>query len=345
MITLDRKNLILFVQGGAGDVMAHTPMIRSCRKKYPNDQIIVISTYKDLLKHNPNIDVLLSGDDMGDFYNDYILNKEVRFFKKHFVYDGFLDTPRRNSESLPEFICKMYDVPYDGEKLDYFPTEYDGKVAKTFLGQYDKPVILLHLTGSIPSEGGMFNKTHGHKDLNPKIVAPLVEKFSDKFYFVQIGLEGEPVVPGAIDALGMKFREAVALIPGCFSFIFIESVYTHCSNALGKKGIVVFQNTDPEFFGYENNYNVHWSGGCKDWPCNRPLGATLDVMPGYKNPKTRERPLWVCENQVCAQMPTEELQKVFVECTTALGGKAGKGANTLQDARAAIPTMKLVPNE
>jgi len=327
------KNIILFIQGGAGDVLAHTPMIRGFREKYPDDQIVVIATYSQLLKHNPNIDVLLSGAELDDFYGDYIYKKDVRYFKKHFIYDGYLDVPGRNSSCLPEFVCKMYGVPYDGKKLDYFTTEYERKAAKTFLGQYPKPVVLLHTTGSIPSEGGQFNKVHGHKDLNPAIVAPLVEKFKNDFVFIQMGLEGEPVVPGAIDGLGMKFREAVAMFQECFTFIAIESIYAHCSNALGKSGIVVFQNTDPDFFGYVNNYNVHWDGGCEEWPCNRPLGATLDVMPGFLNPKTRDRPLWVCKKQVCAQMPPEKLIEVFSECSTDLMKRRNAHSNTLAEAR------------
>ena len=329
---MPKKNLILFTQGGAGDVLAHTPMFRGFRKKYPDDQIIVISTYKTLLEGNPNIDVLLSGDELEDFHEKYIHNQDVRFFKKHFVYDGFLDVEGRDSKTLPEFICKMYSAPYDEGKLDYFTTPYERKASKTFLEQYEKPVILLHIMGSIPSEGGGFNKNHKHKDLNPAIVAPLVKKFSDKFTFIQIGLEGEPLVEGAIDGLGIKFREAVALVQDCFSFIFIESIYMHCSNALGKTGVVVFQNTDPEFVGYDSNYNVHWSGGCEDWPCNRPI-VGLDLMAGYRNPKTRERLLWACPNQVCAQMPTEDLQKAFEECTSKLGEKTRPPTLTLADAR------------
>ena len=336
-----KKSIILFVQGGAGDVLAHTPMIRGFRNKYPDDEIVVISTYSDLLKYNPNIDVLLNSENMEDFYGDHILEKDLRFFKKHFVYDGFRDEERSKSTCLPEFICRMYGIAYDGEKLDYYSTPYERRAARTFLNQYNRPVILLHTTGSIPSENNSFRKVHGHKDLNPAIVVPLIQKHgvpptpgehNDKFYFIQIGLEGEPKVEGSIDALGLKLRESIALVEACHSFIFIESIFAHCAAAFEKKGVVVFQNTDPEFFGYKTAFNAYFSGGCPIWPCNRPITPPgLDLNPGFKNPKTRERELWVCPKQVCAEMPPEKLESVFLD---AVGmKKTGGGAPTLAAVR------------
>jgi len=75
------KRIILFCQGGAGDVLAHTPMIRGMRNEYPDDLIIVLSTYKQLLEHNPNIDILFPLNDIQDFYSEFVISKNVRFFK------------------------------------------------------------------------------------------------------------------------------------------------------------------------------------------------------------------------------------------------------------------------
>ena len=309
----EKSKIILFIQGGAGDILAHTPMIRGMRKKYPDDELIVLSTYSQLLEGNPNIDKLITLKDPQDFYSEYILGKNVRFFKKHFVYDALMDLPAAGVKCLPEFICKCYDVEYDGENLDYFITDYEKRAAKTFTSQFTKPIILLHIFGAVPSDGAR-NKTNALKDLNPSIVAPIVAKYKDKYDFLQIGLKDEPLVPGAFDCLEMPLRDAIALIPLAKSYIFIESIFAHCTNALNTSGVVVFQNTNPEFFGYKNNFNTWDSGGCKNWPCNRPVGALLDFAAGYKNPKTREKILWECKpKQSCAQMKTEDLEKVFLD--------------------------------
>jgi len=312
----ERKRIILVTQGGAGDVLAHTPMVRYYRKKYPEDELIVASTYAQLWENNPNVDKVVPLNAVEEFYQDEILHKEIRFVKKHFVYDSIFDERGRGSKCLPEFICKIYDAEYDGQKLDYFVAEKEKKIAKTFLRQYRTttklPIVLLHCTGSIASDGNL-NKSNSFKDLEIPKVVELVKRQREKILFIQIGLNGEPVVEGAIDALGMPMREAVALIPEVDSFLFIESLFAHCSNALGKTGLVVFQNTDPTFFGYSNNHNLSFSGGCADWPCNRPVGALFDLMAGYRNPKTRQKLLWECNDQLCKKMPVEDVEKALLE--------------------------------
>jgi len=332
----EKSKIILFCQGGAGDVMAHTPAIRYFKTKYPDDELIVLSTYSQLLENNPHIDKLISLKDPKDFYSEYILNKNVRFFKKHFVYDGIMDEPAKGCKCLPEFICKMYDAEYDGKPLDYVITDYEKRAAQVFMGQYkftNRPLVLLHCTGSIPSDGN-FNKTNNLKDLNIGLMTQLVAKYKEQMLFIHIGLEGEPKIEGTIDALGMSLREAVALFPLADSYIIIESIFAHCTNALKTNGIVVFQNMNPDFFGYSNNYNVSWTGGCKSWPCNRPVGALLDLNPGYQNPKTRQQLLWECANQVCAQIPLEKLEKALLE---SLDKNKQKGNPALEAARATPP--------
>jgi hypothetical protein len=139
----------------------------------------------------------------------------------------------------------------------------------------------------------------------------------------------------------MPMRETIALIPHCDTFIFIESLFAHIAAALKKPGIVVFQNTKPDFFGYETAYNIWNTGGCEIWPCNRPVGALLDMLPGYKNPKTRERLLWECPDQKCARMNPGELEAVFLESVNG----SNKKFSTLQEAQNAEPSKKPTPQD
>jgi len=335
-----QSSIILFCQGGAGDVLAHTPMIRYFRNKYPDDKIVVTSTYSQLFDNNPNIDLVVPLKDPKDFYTEHVLNKNVRFFKKHFVYDAIMDEPAMGCKNLPEFICKVYGAEYDGKPLDYIISDYERRAAKTFVDQYrpfNKPIVLLHCTGSIPSDGA-FNKTNSLKDLKIDTVNKLVDRLKDKVIFIHVGLEGEPKVTGAIDALGTPMRDAIALIGLVDTYILIESLFAHCSNALGTSGLVVFQNTSPNFFGYSNNYNLSFNGGCEVWPCNRPVGALLDLAPGYRNPKTRQPLLWECPNQVCANIPVEELEKSLLTALEDLQKKkVQKGNPALEAARRTPP--------
>jgi ADP-heptose:LPS heptosyltransferase len=319
MATKEKKQRqIFFIQGGAGDVLAHTPMIRSFRNKHPNDEIVVLSTYAQLWEGNTNVDIVAATKELEDVYQTYVLSygqDNVRFFKKHFIYDAIFDDPANGAANLPEFICNVYGTEYDGKPLDYTIGEKEKKNINTFLGQYrnlNKPIVLVHCTGAIPSDGN-FNKTNNLKDADVKKISELVKKYNEQCIFIQIGLQGEPLVEGAIDTLGMPMREAIALIPHCTTFIFIESLFMHCSDALQKSGVVIFQNTSPKFFGYAHNLNFGSGCGCESWPCNRPVGALLDVLPGYRNPKTREKLLWECPEQKCKEWTVADLDKAFQE--------------------------------
>lgn len=308
--------MIFFTQGGAGDVLVHTPTVRYWRKKHPQDELVVLSTYPHLWENNPNVDRIIKLSDPVDVYDQY--KNRIRFFKKHFIYDAIFDRPAQTSKTLPEFICNVYDAEYDGQPLDYFPTTQELKIAKTFMGQFKKPVVLLHLVGAIPSEGTP-QKVHTHKDIRFDDIKPVIEKYKDRYDFVQIGLIGEPLVEGALRGFGMPMREAAACVSLCHTFIFIESFFAHVSNAVRKAGVVVFNNTSPEFFGYAGNVNVSHSGGCPDWPCNRPVGALLDIQAGYLDPQTRNRPLWCCVEQRCAVTPPtlliDALEKSLINAT------------------------------
>ena len=101
-------------------------------------------------------------EEVKDFYSEYVLTRNVRFFKKHFVYDGILDEPAKGCKTLPEFICSMYDLPYDGGLPEIFLTDYEKRKAATFIEQGSKPIVLLHISGAVPSENMGQDKAPSH---------------------------------------------------------------------------------------------------------------------------------------------------------------------------------------
>jgi ADP-heptose:LPS heptosyltransferase len=300
-----QKTIMLMVQGGAGDVLAHTPAIRGMREKYPDDELVVLATHDHLLKYNKHIDRLISlmgNQEARQIYDDLIAqNFDLRFFRHHFLYDSLFDEVGKKSKTLPEYICNLYQVEYDGQPLDYNISQYEKDAATAFMQQFDKPIILLHLTGVLPMKSVDFN-----------IITPIIQKHQQQYHFVQIGGSGEPEIPGTINALGMPMRDTISIMPHAKLCILIESVFAHVSSALNLGSVVIFQSTSPEFFGYENNINVWDSGDCEQWPCNRPIGPLNKFLPAYLDLKTGQPRPWMCPEPKCSRLKTGLLEKTIV---------------------------------
>lgn len=278
-----RNTIIELHQGGCGDVISATPCIRATKRAFPDDELIILSTYSDVLKHNPNIDILIplnDPDQVKDFYSEYVLTRNIRKFCKFFPYDHIYNTPVIGCKTLREFICNLYGFGnyFDNDLPDIYLTDYEKRKTAVFLEQDSKPIVLLHLETASPSEGGlnrwlcggcggrgigpdgnrcqmcggagqvvMKQKTNALKDIDPSVVAPIVAKYKDKYNFLQIGLTGERLVEGAIDVLDLPLRDTIALFqhPQVKTAIVAESLFMHAAAALRKSIITIFQNSPP----------------------------------------------------------------------------------------------------
>jgi len=287
--------IVYIIQGGAGDVVAATPTIRGLKKTYPEDELIVLSTWAHMLYGNPHIDRLLSFQvehEIREIFNQFIEPHkldELRFVKDRFPYDAFFDYPRFNSKTLPEYICRVNNVEYDGKPPDYVITEFEKCAAKEWMMQFTKPVVLLHTQGVMSL-----------KSIPSKTMQKFIRSYSNEFDFVQIGAANDPPIENTHNALGMPMRDTCSILPLAKHRILIDSVFAHVSAALRLKSIVAFHATDPKFFGYENHINISNSNcQCPLWPCNRPVGSIHKFMPGYKNLKTGGVMHWHCANQTC----------------------------------------------
>ena len=144
-------------------------------------------------------------------------------------------------------------------------------------------------------------------------MVPILEKLSSDYEFIQIGAAGEPVITGIHNALGMPIRDTVSIMPHMKLCILIESLFAHCSNALALRSVVIFQSTSPEFFGYENHFNVWDTGGCKSWPCNRPIGSLNKFLPAYRDLEKGDALPWMCPDPLCSKMTAKDLEVTIWE--------------------------------
>lgn len=78
---------------------------------------------------------------------------------------------------------------------------------------------------------------------------------ADGHEVIQLGTEGEVVLVPDFRK-GLSFKEIKELIKSCDLFISIDTWLQHACHHYGKKGIVIFSQSDPRIFGYPDNINI-----------------------------------------------------------------------------------------
>jgi len=72
----------------------------------------------------------------------------------------------------------------------------------------------------------------------------------------QIGIEGEELLGCDEDWIGQSFDELKELLDITDIFISVDSFFPHFAHYNGKNGVVIFTQSDPKIFGYEENNNL-----------------------------------------------------------------------------------------
>lgn len=72
---------------------------------------------------------------------------------------------------------------------------------------------------------------------------------------VQIGINGETKLT-EMCLFNLQFSELKKLLNGVDTFIAVDNFFPHFANHYGKRGIVLFGQSDPNIFGYRSNVNL-----------------------------------------------------------------------------------------
>jgi ADP-heptose:LPS heptosyltransferase len=83
----------------------------------------------------------------------------------------------------------------------------------------------------------------------------LIELIKDNNDTIQIGLMGEEKLVDDC-RFNLSAVEIEQLVKQCDFFISIDSFLPHLAHYVGKKGIVIFSQSDPNIFGYKENVNI-----------------------------------------------------------------------------------------
>ena len=66
------KNIIFNIEGGIGKSIMATAVCEAIKKKYPNDNLIVLTSYPEVFICNPHIYRCYNHNQLSYFYNEYI---------------------------------------------------------------------------------------------------------------------------------------------------------------------------------------------------------------------------------------------------------------------------------
>lgn len=73
---------------------------------------------------------------------------------------------------------------------------------------------------------------------------------------IQVGIEGEKEIGADEIYFNLSFKDLEKLVEKCDIWISVDNFFPHFCNHLGKKGIVLFNKSDPNIFGYKQNINL-----------------------------------------------------------------------------------------
>ena len=298
------KFKLLSIDFGVGDVLMTTPLIRSIKKKCveENKKLAVACIYSDILRFNPNIDLLLQLGTMNDMYRIFKEIKDPSDFICLKPYEN--QSQWFGNEPMSKLFCDLAGYEYDNDKLDIFLTKEEEEFGTEFTKRFKKPLIILQVESArVSLRGG--EKMITEKDWFNERWDAVVDALKDKYDFIQVGGKDEYRVKGINCSLLGKttYRESAAILKNCFTFITIDSAVSHLGPAVGKTGIVLFGRSKVSALGHKYNTNIIVRESCPDIECLRPNPSVGDLMLNKENQLTN----WVCPDKVCMKAITPEM--------------------------------------
>lgn len=241
-------NIIFQIDGGIGKSIAATAVCKAIRKQYPDDQLLVITAYPEVFFCNPNVDRVLSHNNLNYFYKDFIEGQQVKML----AHNPYLDSAFVNEDGhLVKVWCEMCGIGYNGEMPELVLTERE----RAFYGKdmrSEKPILLIQTNGGA---AGQPNKYSWMRDLPISTAQQVVDAFTYDYHVVHIRREDQLPLQN-VTTVQMDFRALAVLIQLSSKRLFIDSFAQHAAAALGKPSVVCWIGNKPEQFGYAMHTNI-----------------------------------------------------------------------------------------
>ncbi|MDO6434604.1 glycosyltransferase family 9 protein [Flavitalea sp. BT771] len=254
------KDFIIYSWGAIGDALVCTPVYKALKEKFPDRRIIVYyinPRHKKVFEHNPYIDSLR-------YLTSWALLRYPRHLLSYWLKKKMPNAYRMAFQHVPvsriyrknvvDIAADIFGLTLKDRRIQLFFTEKEHRIAREKLAPY-RNVVFMHIHSRA-------SRNHHWKISNwIELVRQLPE-----YTFIQTGHADEEYVKGAVDWRGkVPLREAFCMLHYCTSFVGIDSSFAHATNAADLPGVVLFGDTDPLYWGHDNNVNIYKRVFCS--PC------------------------------------------------------------------------------
>ena len=241
------KSIIFQIDGGIGKCIASTAVIKAIRKKYPNDNLYVISGYPDVFLNNPHVTKNYQFGSLNYFFKENIENKDALMM----VHNPYLEIDYvQEKKHLIQVWCEMNDLKYDGELPEMYMTNREiDFFQKRF--RSDRPIFLMQTNGG----GGNDLKYSFARDLPSSVVAQVIEHFTKTHNVVHVRREDQ-IAYDKTTPLTSGIRDILALTLMSDKRLLIDSFVQHGCSAINLKSSVCWITNNPKVLGYEIHDNI-----------------------------------------------------------------------------------------
>jgi hypothetical protein len=140
------ETCILQIQGGLGKHLYLTAAVQVLRNNFPSRDVICVVAWPELFANLPGVKRVYPLGGTQYFYDEYIEGKDPLIFAQEVYFDTQHVLQR---SPLIETWCKVYGLPYNGEKPYLKINPEQKKAIRSFYEPKfeGKPLLLIHTAG------------------------------------------------------------------------------------------------------------------------------------------------------------------------------------------------------
>lgn len=247
------KYSIFHLEGGIGKNIVATNIVRNIKKQDPDRNLIVVSPYPEVFVHNPYIYRNYRIGNCPYFYENYIKDKDVIVYKHEPYSSNDVITRKKN---LAKAWCNTLQIGYDENKPELHFNQIEQQNAVLIAEKYSngKPIVIVHINGGLGTTPNHIN-FNWYRDLPPQYVQPIIEKYKDKFTFVQIRTQNQIQLQNCVQ-VDLSVRELFLLLSQCKTALTIDTMTQHVMAAFKKSSLVCWIGNSPVVYGYSLHTNI-----------------------------------------------------------------------------------------